>query len=69
MDTLANLKTELHQEYVTTKKFIENFPEGKNDYDPHEKSFKMMQLAVHIVEIFAWPAVILSTSELDFGKN
>jgi uncharacterized damage-inducible protein DinB len=69
MDTLANLKTELHQEYVTTKKFIENFPEGKNDYTPHEKSFKMMPLAVHIVEIFAWPAVILSTSELDFGKN
>jgi len=69
MNTLANLITELDQEYKTTKKFIENFPEGKNDYAPHEKSFKMMPLAVHIVEVFAWPAVILTTSELDFGKN
>ncbi len=69
MNTLANLIAELNQEYQTTRKFIENFPEGKNDYTPHEKSFKIMPLAVHIVEIFAWPAIILTTSELDFGKN
>jgi uncharacterized damage-inducible protein DinB len=69
MDTLANLKDELDQEYKTTRKFVENFPEKKNDYKPHEKSFKMMPLATHIAEVFAWPAVILSTSELDFGKN
>lgn len=31
METLQNLKNELQQEYQTTKRFIENYPEGKND--------------------------------------
>ena len=36
MDTLSQLRQELEQEYQTTKKFFERFPEGKNDYAPHE---------------------------------
>lgn len=69
MDTLAQLKSELEGEFQTTKKFIELFPEGKNDYAPHEKSMKMMPLATHLVEVFEWPNTILKTSELDFGKG
>ncbi|WP_292009902.1 DinB family protein [Chryseobacterium sp.] len=69
MDTLSQLKSELENEYQITKSFIELFPEEKNEYAPHEKSMKMMPLATHIVEIFGWPATILSTSELDFAKN
>ena len=66
METLQNLKDELTQEYETTKKFIENFPEGKNEYAPHEKSMKLMPLATHIVEILGWPETILKTEKLDF---
>lgn len=69
MDTLSQLKSELENEYQTTKKFIEVFPEGKNDYVPHEKSMKMMPLATHLVEVFEWPNTILKTSELDFAKG
>jgi len=69
MDTLAQLRSELEGEFQTTKKFIELFPEGKNDYAPHEKSMKMMPLATHLVEVFEWPNTILKTSELDFGKG
>ncbi|GAB0154783.1 hypothetical protein CHRYSEOSP005_00430 [Chryseobacterium sp. Alg-005] len=69
MDTLSQLKSELQGEYQTTKKFIELFPEGKNDYAPHEKSMKMMPLATHLVEVFEWPNTILNTSELDFAKG
>ncbi|SHH09946.1 DinB family protein [Chryseobacterium oranimense] len=69
MDTLAQLKSELEGEFQTTKKFIELFPEGKNDYAPHEKSMKMMPLATHLVEVFEWPNTILKTSELNFGKG
>ncbi|WP_419869317.1 DinB family protein [Chryseobacterium sp. CT-SW4] len=69
MDTLSQLKSELENEYHITKSFMELFPEGKNEYAPHEKSMKMMPLATHIVEIFGWPAIILPTSELDFGKG
>ena len=69
METLPNLKTEFHQEYQTTKKFIENFPVGKNDYAPHEKSMKMMPLATHIVEIVGWPEIMLNTEKLDFAAG
>ncbi|WP_417428272.1 DinB family protein [Halpernia sp.] len=69
MNTLQNLKTELLEEYETTKKFLEVFPEGKNDYAPHKKSMKMMPLATHITEIFAWPEIIFKTEKLDFATG
>ncbi|MEO6639452.1 MAG: DinB family protein [Ginsengibacter sp.] len=68
MDTLQQVKDELTEEYNTTKKFIELFPEGNNEYAPHEKSMKMMPLAKHIAEIFAWPEIILNSSDLDFAN-
>ena len=69
MNTLSQLKQELQQEYQTTKKFLENFPDGKNDYAPHEKSMKLMQLATHVAEIFGWPDFIIKTSVLDFAAG
>ena len=69
MDTLSQLKQELQQEYQTTKRFFENFPEGKNDYAPHEKSMKLMPLATHVAEVFGWPDFIIKTSVLDFAAG
>ena len=69
MESLANLKIEFEQEYATTKKFFDVFPEGKNDYAPHEKSMKMMPLATHIAEIFGWPEFIMKTENLDFSAG
>ncbi|MPS63762.1 DinB family protein [Chryseobacterium sp.] len=69
MDTLSQLKNEIQNEYQTTKKFFEVYPETQNDFAPHEKSMKMMPLATHIAEIFEWPNTILKTSELDFANT
>ncbi|WP_449400106.1 DinB family protein [Chryseobacterium wanjuense] len=69
MDTLSQLKNELQDEYQTTRKFFEIFPEGKNDYAPHEKSMKMMPLATHIAEVFGWADTMLKTSDLDFANT
>ena len=69
METLANLKKEFKAEYDTTKKFLDVFPEGKNEYAPHEKSMKMMPLATHLAEIFGWPEIILKTEKLDFAAG
>lgn len=69
MDTLKQLKTELDTEYQTTKRFLEIFPDNKNDYKPHPKSMKMMHLATHITEVFGWPGFMLNSSELDFAKG
>lgn len=67
MDTLQQLRNEYTEEYHITKKFFGNYPDGKNDYAPHEKSMKMGQLATHIAEIFGWPKVMLETSDLDLA--
>lgn len=69
MDTVRNLEQELKNEYQITKKFIENFPDGKNDYQPHEKSEKLMPLATHVVEIFGWPDFMMNTEKLDFAAG
>lgn len=69
MDTLNQLKSELEHEYNTTKMFFGLCPANKGDYAPHPKSMKMKNLVSHIAEIFGWPAMILSTDTLDFGKG
>lgn len=69
MEILTILKEELAAEFETTKKFVANFPAGKNDYAPHNKSMKMMDLATHIVDIFGWPDIILKTDYLDFADD
>lgn len=69
MENLPLLKKELEEEYQTTKRFVDSFPDDLNDYAPHEKSMKLMPLATHIVEVFAWPKTILETSFMDFAAG
>lgn len=69
MDTLSQLKNELQEEYQTTRRFFEEYPDDKNDYRPHEKSMKMMHLATHIGEVFGWADTMLKTSDLDFATT
>ena len=69
MNTIEQLKDELSEEYTTTKKFFKVFPDGKNDYAPHEKSMKLISLSRHIVDIFSCPKVMLNTSDLDISKE
>ncbi len=69
METVPNLRKEFQQEYEITKEFFNIFPEGKNDYRPHEKNMKLMTLATHIAEIFGWPEFIMKTEKIDFAAG
>ena len=69
MKILKLLQTELKNEYRITIEFISKFPGDKVDFKPHEKSMDITTLANHIVEIFAWPALILQTDKLDFAAG
>lgn len=69
MNTLKNLREELTEEYNTTKKFLNNFPSGQNEYAPHKKSMKLMDLSTHIVDIFGWPDIVLKTDHIDFSDG
>lgn len=69
MDILEELQHELASEYAITKKFIAHYPGALNDWRPHPKSGNMLWLAIHVVEIFAWPYTIMNTPYLDFAKS
>lgn len=69
MDIIKELQEEHRSEYEITKKFIDRYPEDKNDWKPHEKSMNMKWLTTHVVEILAWPETILETDYLDFEEN
>ncbi|MGV0833436.1 DinB family protein [Empedobacter brevis] len=69
MNIVELLVTELQNEYQITKEFVAKFPSDKADYKPHEKSMDITTLTNHIVEIFAWPALILTTDKLDFAAG
>lgn len=69
MDLIKELQKELKSEYEITKKFVDRYPDDKNDWKPHEKSMAMKTLVTHLVDIFAWPETIMNTEFLDFGKT
>lgn len=69
MNIIEELQNELKSEYETTKKFLARYPEDKYDWKPHPKSMNLKTLGVHIVEIFAWPEVIMNTEYLDFADS
>ncbi len=69
MKIVELLAKELQNEYQITKEFIARFPEDKTTYKPHEKSMDITTLTNHVVEIFAWPALILTTDKLDFATG
>lgn len=58
---------ELEMEAQTTRTMFQRLPEDKYDWQPHEKSMKLGQLATHVAEVIGWIGSILTTSELDFA--
>jgi uncharacterized damage-inducible protein DinB len=69
MELLQLLLKEQAQEARTTRKMLERVPNDKYDWQPHEKSMTMRQLAIHIAELPAWPNLVLTTEELDFATK
>lgn len=59
---------ELIHEAENTRKLLKAVPSDKMEWQPHEKSMTMWQLAGHIAEMYSWVADTLNTSELDMAK-
>ena len=68
MNIIEILVKEFEQEAQTTRKMLKLVPVDKFDWAPHEKSMKIKNLAIHIAEIAAWPAMMIGAPELDFAK-
>jgi uncharacterized damage-inducible protein DinB len=69
MSQIAAFKKELEKESVATRKMLAVIPTDKFDWKPHPKSMTIKALAEHLVDIFTWFEMTLTTSELDFAKN
>lgn len=61
------LLEEFKREMDHTRKCIERIPQDKWDWKPHEKSWKMGDLATHIANITGWMAMNINTDSLDLA--
>ena len=65
----ATLLPEFDQEFAETRKFLERVPDDRFDWKPHEKSFSLRDLAVHLSNIPEWLPITIDTEELDFTAS
>ena len=61
------LLTELDQEAIGIRKTLQNIPEGKNDWKPHEKSMPLGNLATIVANIPAWLDMVVNMDEIDIN--
>ncbi|MDF3026805.1 MAG: DinB family protein [Fluviicola sp.] len=66
MTRKEQLQAQLAAEAKTTRKFIEVFPFDKKDYQVHEKSMKIVDIFLHIIDLPLWAEMAVTTDELDF---
>jgi len=59
---------ELEQEGAATRKILKQVPDASFDWAPHAKSMKVMRLAMHIAELYSWPARALQADEFDVAQ-
>jgi uncharacterized damage-inducible protein DinB len=69
MSAITLLLKEMDQEAQTTRKMLERIPNDKFQWQPHEKSMNIQQLANHIAELPAWVTMTLTSDELDFAAR
>src|ERR1051326_3799004 len=61
------LLAELDREAVGIRKTLEQVPEGKNDWKPHERSMPQGRLATIVANIPAWFDMVVNMDELDIN--
>lgn len=64
-----SLLAELKHESANTRKILARVPTDKLSWKPHEKSYTLGHLAIHIASLTGWVGRIINHNEFDFGKN
>ena len=62
-------REQLDREVERSRKALEQVPEGKYDWKPHEKSMTMKRLSVLVADMFGWFQFEIDADELDFAKG
>jgi uncharacterized damage-inducible protein DinB len=61
------LLTELDHEAIGSRKALQNVPEGKNDWKPHDKSMPLGYLATIVANIPGWLEMVINQDEIDIN--
>jgi uncharacterized damage-inducible protein DinB len=63
------LLPEFDKEMASTRKILENLPEDKLDFKPHEKSMALGRLASHLAEMTQWADHTMTMDKLELGPD
>ncbi len=69
MDAVRFFLDQLERESKLSHKVLNEVPEGKNTWKPHERSMELGYLAALIAQMPAWIAIMIATDELDFADS
>lgn len=61
--------SDLEREASGTRRVLQNVPEGRNDWKPHEKSMPMGYLAALVARMPAWFAMMIKLDEFDMRSG
>lgn len=65
MKTTEWLLAQLESEAPRTRRALENVPEGRDDWKPHDKSMPLGRLAMMVATMPTWINLIVNQDELD----
>ena len=61
--------TELESEAAKSRRVLEQVPDGKRDWKPHEKSMPFGYLSDLVANIFSWVGMAITMDELDIAPK
>ena len=67
MDFITLFLAELEHEVARSRRVLEQLPEGKADWKPHDKSMKFEYLADMVATIPSWLAMQITQDSLDIA--
>jgi uncharacterized damage-inducible protein DinB len=69
MSFSQTLLPEFDEEMKNTRKLLACVPDGKFDYQPHQKSMTLGRLASHVAEMPTWTVMTLDREVFEFGPD